>query len=225
MKKSITLISVLIISVLSITLLSSFKENNNQSTQDELTEQEKKATEWVSSLNLEDKEKEQKVIKVVAAHLTTIRNWHNEHPASTVPEGINPKTGEQLSELDRQIIADSSMPKEVHESLMSGLRADLTEEQVEAILDKYTVGKVDFTMRGYHAIVPDLTDEEAAKLLGYLKEAREMAVDYKSMKEISAIFEIYKTKCEQYLISNGRDWRALYKAFVKSLKEQKDKSK
>lgn len=143
------------------------------------------------------------------------------HPASIVPAGINPRTGEKLTELDRQMIADLAIPASVHENLMKALRADLSEEQVEVILDKYTIGKVDFTLRGYKAIVPDLTAEEEAKILDYLKEAREMAIDYKSMKQISAIFEIYKTKSEQYLISNGRDWRQLYKDFVKSLKEKK----
>lgn len=189
----------------------------------DLSEQEKKAAEWVRSLNLDDPEKEKQVTAVVATHLITIRNWHNEHPASTVPEGINPVTGNRLTELDRQIIADSAMPKSVHEALMSGLRADLNEEQVEAILDKYTVGKVAFTMKGYHAIVPDLTAEEEAVILGFLKEAREMAVDYKSMKEISGIFEIYKTKSEQYLNGNGRNWKVLYKTYVNFLKEQKAK--
>lgn len=193
----------------------------NEMAQKELTDQEKKATEWVQSLKLEDNAREDRVIKVVAEHLTAIRTWHNEHPASTVPAGINPRTGDKLNEVDRQIIADSAQPSSYHENLMSGLRKDLTEEQVEVILDKYTVGKVAFTMKGYRAIVPDLTEAEEAQLLSYLKEAREMAVDYKNMKQISAIFEIYKTKCEQHLISNGRDWRALYKAFVKRIREEK----
>ena len=187
------------------------------------SEQELKAAGWVSSLNLGDPEKEKRVTAVVAAHLTAVRDWHNAHPASTVPEGINPLTGNRLTELDRQIIADSAMPGSVHEALMSGLKADLNEAQIEAILDKYTVGKVAFTMKGYHAIVPDLTAEEEAIILGFLKEAREMAVDYKSMKEISAIFEIYKTKSEQYLNSKGRNWRELYKTYVDYLKEQKAK--
>lgn len=187
------------------------------------SEQEIKAAEWVSSLNLNDIDREKRVIAVVATHLKAVRDWHNEHPASGVPAGINPLTGNPLSELDRQIIADSAMPKSVHESLMTGLRSDLTEEQVEKILDKYTVGKVDFTMAGYRAIVPDLTEEEGSVILGYLKEAREMAVDYKSMKEISAIFEIYKTKSEQYLNSKGRNWKEMYKAYVKAQKEKKAK--
>jgi len=188
-----------------------------------LSEQEKKAAEWVSSLELNDEAREKRLIAVVAAHLTAVRDWHNANPASTVPEGINPVTGNRLTELDRQIIADSAMPGSVHQALMTGLRADLTEEQVEAVLDKYTVGKVAFTMKGYHAIVPDLTAEEEATILAYLKEAREMAVDYKSMKQISAVFEIYKTKSEQYLNGNGRNWKEMYKAYVDYLKAQKNK--
>jgi hypothetical protein len=184
-------------------------------------ETDKKAAEWVASLGLNDAVKEARVKDVVAAHLTAIRTWHNEHLPSTVPDGINPVTGSKLSELDRSIIADSAMPTAVHESLMSGLRKDLTETQVEAILDKYTIGKVAFTMNGYKAIVPDLTAEEEAKILGFMKQAREQAVDYKNMKQISAIFEIYKTKSEQFLNNNGRSWRALYSAYTKKIKEEK----
>ena len=104
---------------------------------------------------------------------------------------------------------------------MTGLRGDLSPEQVEAVLDKYTVGKVAFTLKGYHAIVPDLTKEEESTILGFLKQAREEAVDYKNMNEISAIFEIYKIKSEQYLNSRVRDWRALYKGYTEAAKAKK----
>ncbi|MCW3092021.1 MAG: hypothetical protein JWP81_3090 [Ferruginibacter sp.] len=97
---------------------------------------------------------------------------------------------------------------------MAGLRKDLDESQVEAVLDKYTVGKVAFTLAGYKAIVPDLTKAEEETILTNLKLAREQAVDFKSIKQISAIFEIYKSKCEQYLNANGRNWRQMYKAYT-----------
>lgn len=184
-------------------------------------ETEKRAAEFTAALNLNDAAKESRVKAVIASHLNTIRNWHNEHPPATVPEGINPVTGTKLNELDRSIIADSAMPATVHQSLMDGLKKDLTTEQVEVILDKYTIGKVAFTMGGYKAIVPDLTADEEAKILGFLKQAREQAVDYKNMKQISAIFEIYKTKSEQLLNNNGRSWRALYSAYTKKIKEEK----
>lgn len=184
-------------------------------------EQEKKAAEWVSSLGLNDAAKEGRVKAAIALHLKAVRDWHNDHPYTTVPAGINPATGNPLSQLDRQVIANSAIPKSVHENLMAALRADLSEQQVEQVLDKYTIGKVAFTMAGYKAIVPDLTAEEEAKILSFLKQAREQAIDYKNMNQISAIFEIYKTKSEQYLNSNGRSWKALYKAYTDAAKAKK----
>jgi hypothetical protein len=182
---------------------------------------DKKAAEWVASLNLNDAAKEARVKEVIATHLKAIRDWHNEHPPTTVPAGINPVTGNKLSDLDRQIIANSAMPKSIHENLMAGLRKDLTEPQVEAILDKYTVGKVAFTLNGYKSIVPNVTEKEEVFMLTNLKQAREQAVDYKNMNQISAIFEIYKTKIEQYLNNNGRNWRQMYKDYTDAVKAKK----
>jgi hypothetical protein len=184
-------------------------------------EQAKKAGEWVASLKLDDPAREARVQGVIAAHLKAVRDWHNGHPFTTVPAGINPVTGNRLSDLDRQVIADSAMPASVHADLMAGLQKDLSPEQVEAILDKYTVGKVPFTMKAYRAIVPDLTPQEDATILGFLKQAREESADYKNMNEISAIFEIYKTKSEQSLNANGRSWKALYKAYTDAIRAKK----
>jgi hypothetical protein len=104
---------------------------------------------------------------------------------------------------------------------MAGLRKELTEEQVNAILDKYTIGKVAFTMKAYREIVPDMTPTEDSTIVSYLHKAREQAVDYKNMKEVSAIFEIYKTKSEQYLNTNGRNWREMYRTYTDMLKVKK----
>jgi len=184
-------------------------------------DQEKKAAEWTAALKLNDAEKEARLKSAITTHLKTIRDWHNEHPFTTVPAGINPTTGNRLSDLDRQVIANSAMPGSVHADLMKALNQDLTPEQVETILDKYTVGKVAFTMNGYKSIVPDLKPEEEQQILTYLKQAREQAIDFKNMNQISAIFEIYKTKSEQYLNSNGRNWRQLYKAYTDAVKAKK----
>lgn len=180
-----------------------------------------KAKEWISSLTLNDSSKENRLVQVVATHLSAIKNWHNSHPASTVPAGINPLDGKQLSELHRQIIADSAMPSTIHQDLMSGLRKDLSEAQVALVLDKYTIGKVAFTMKGYQAIVPEMTAAETAEIQKLLELAREQAVDYKSIKEISAIFEIYKTQAEQYLNNHGRNWRQMYGDYTKKIKAEK----
>ena len=46
-------------------------------------------------------------------------------------------------------------------------------------------------------------------------------MDYKNVREISVIFEIYKTKSEQYLNANGRNWKQLYKDYTAVIKAKK----
>lgn len=182
---------------------------------------EKKVNKWLDSLKLNDAAKEARLRTVLVKHQKIVRDWHNAHPYTSVPAGINPLNGNTLSEIDREVIANSGKPATVHTDLMNGLRKELTEAQVETVLDFYTIGKVDFTMRGFKAIVPDMTPAEEAYILQQLKLAREQAVDYKRMKAISAIFEIYKTNCEQYLNANGRNWRKMYKEYTDKLKKSK----
>jgi len=184
-------------------------------------EADKKAAEWVAALQLPDAKKAAAVQQVIAMHLRAIRAYHNAHPYTETPAGMNPATGKPLSILDRQLIAVSAMPKSIHDDLMSGLRQHLTPAQVEAVLDSYTIGKVAFTLNGYKAIVPDLTPTEEEFIVTNLKLAREQAVDFKNMKEISAVFEIYKDKNEAYLNAHGRNWRELFKAYVAAANAKK----
>ena len=183
---------------------------------------EKRAQSFVDSLKLNDKEKETRVYAVIRTHMRAVRDWHNEHPHTEVPAGINPRTGEKLTDVHRDVIACSAKPKSVHENLMNGLRKDLTEDQIDKILDLYTIGKYHFTLKGFKAIVPDMTEKEEAYVVQQLKLAREQAVDYKTMKgEISAIFEIYKDNIERYFNENGRNWRVMYKTYTDKLKAEK----
>jgi len=187
---------------------------------------EKRAQSFVDSIKLNDKDKEIRVYNVIKTHIKAVRDWHNEHPFSIVPKGINPRTAEQMTDVHRDVIACSGKPKSVHENLMTGLRNDLSEEQVEKVLDLYTIGKFQFTLKGFKAIVPDMTEKEETYVVQQLRLAREEAVDYKTMKgEISAIFEIYKDKCEKYFNENGRNWKQIYKTYTDKLKAEKEAKK
>lgn len=182
---------------------------------------QQKAAKWVAALHLPDAPQQAAVQQILVTHLLAIRAYEQAHPYTETPAGINPTTGKPLSVLERQLIAASARPPAVHEQLLSGLRQHLTPGQVEAVLDQYTIGKVAFTLRGYHAIIPDLTATEEDVLRTNLQRAREQAVDFTTMKQISAIFEIYKTQNEQYLNTQGRNWRALFTAYVKAANARK----
>lgn len=183
---------------------------------------EMKAKSWVAELKLNDDAKSTRVTNVIIKHMKAVRDWHNAHPYTEVPAGMNPSTGNPLNDVEREVIANSAKPKSVHEDLMNGLRKDLSEEQLEYILDKYTVGKVAFTLKGHRAIVPNLTPEEEAFILKELKIARERAVDFKRMKGgISHMFEIHKTNIENYYNTHGRDWKQMFKDYVNKRNAEK----
>ena len=180
----------------------------------------KKSREIIAALNLTDEKAANFATTAVYNHRRAVRDWHNTHPYTIIPEK-DKATGRTLSKVEREMMADKSIPASVHARLVKDLNRVLTPEQVEKVFDEYTVGKVAFTMKGYYAIVPDLTDQEAQVLEGYLKQAREEALECKSMKAISQVFEIYKTKCEQYLNSNGRNWKQLFKDYVNKRNAEK----
>ena len=118
----------------------------------------------------------------------------------------------------------AGMSEERIARMLAGLRKDLTEAQVDKILDLYTIGKYDFTLKGFKAIVPDMTADEEQYVIQQLRLAREQAASYKTIKgEMSAIFEIYKDNVENYFNNNGRNWRQMYKTYVDKLKAEKKK--
>ena len=184
----------------------------------------KKSQEIIAALNLTDEKAANLATTAVYNHRRAVRDWHNTHPYTIIPE-VDQATGRKLSKVEREMMADKSIPESVHARLLKDLNRVLTPEQVEQVFDGYTVGKVAFTMEGYYAIVPDLTDEEARVIEGYLNQAREEALECKSMKAISQVFEVYKSKCEQYLNSNGRNWRQLFKDYVNKRNAEKKAKK
>lgn len=190
-------------------------------TRQQLDQIQQKAEKWVKEAGVTDPGLAAKAAGFIEQHLKAVYGWNKSHTAQEVPAGINPRTGEKLTELDRKMIVQSAMPASVHRDLMDSLNRNLSAEQVEKILDGYTIGKVAFTLKGYQAIVSDLNAEETAVILSNLKQAREEAIDYKSMKSISAIFEIYKTKNEKYLNEHGRNWHQLFGDYVKKVQAEK----
>lgn len=93
----------------------------------------------------------------------------------------------------------------LHDQFMAKLSAQLTPDQVETVKDKMTYNKVKVTYDAYCAILPGLTDANKAKILEWLKEAREQAMDGGSANEKSRVFQSYKDKINDYLNAQGHD--------------------
>ena len=148
---------------------------------------DKRVAGMVDSLNLSDTNKSERVRTVIATDLRAVRDAHN---------------------------AGLQLDPSVHTNFIAGLQANLTSEQVESIKDKLTVNKLPITLKVYHQILPNLKPEDDAKILAWLKEAREQSLDVKNVDEMTPIFKKYKTEIERYLNAHGYDWDKSYKTFV-----------
>jgi hypothetical protein len=154
---------------------------------------EKRTEDILKVLALTDTSKSVKVHDTIIAQYRALNAWHNEN---------DPKLKAAKSDTNTVAQIRSSL-KAQHEKFLSALADHLSPEQVEAVKDKMTYGKVQFTYKGYLLEYPQLTEERKAEVLRLLKAAREEAMDGGSSDEKSAIFNRYKGKINNYLSKQG----------------------
>lgn len=145
----------------------------------------------VDSLDLNDAAKEEQISNVITADLRAVRDAHN---------------------------AGLQLDPEVHQKFIAGMQAVLTPDQIESVKNQLTANKVPITFKVYHQILPNLTPQDDAKILDWLKQAREQSLDVKNVEDMNPIFKKYKNEIEHYLEQQGYDWNAAYKAYVNSQK-------
>jgi hypothetical protein len=106
---------------------------------------------------------------------------------------------------------DAAGRKATHDSFVAQLASELSPPQVESVKDKMTYGKVQVTYDAYVQIVPGLSEAEKAKILEFLRQARDEAITGGSAEDKSAVFKKYKGKINNYLSANGHDVAKAYK--------------
>lgn len=88
---------------------------------------------------------------------------------------------------------------DLHYGYLAALSVELDPEQVEKVKDGMTYGVVPLTFRVYQEMLPNLTDEQKRAILGWLREAREHAMDAGSSDEKHGWFGKYKGRINNYL--------------------------
>jgi len=157
----------------------------------------------VASLGV-DHDKAAHLHSLIVAQYRAVNAWHAEHDIRLKELAVvSGGDAEKLAAAKREIGELKASLKSLHRRFVASLGADLGPEQIERVKDGMTVGKVQFTYGGYLQQNPDLTDQQKAKILTLLKDAREEAMDAGSMDEKSAIFNQYKGKINNYLASQG----------------------
>src|ERR1700722_16068336 len=158
----------------------------------------------VKALNLSD------AGKAGAVHDILVAQYHEYRVRDAAIDTRLKVDGKEVNYANRadQLAVQS---KPLHEQFLSKLGPVLTPEQVEKVKDLMTYNKVKVTYDAYCAIVPNLTDEEKARVMELLKAAREEAMDGGSAPEKSAIFKKYKDQINSYLDAQGHDTSKAFK--------------
>jgi len=110
-----------------------------------------------------------------------------------------------------------------HFELESALSLYLDSEQVDAVKDGMTYGRL---KRDYNAqldMIPTLKEEEKAQILVWLKEAREYAMDAADSKGKHFWFDKYRGRTNNWLSARGYDLKKERDNWMKRIEEAKKK--
>ena len=102
-----------------------------------------------------------------------------------------------------------------HFELASALALYLNEEQIDAVKDGMTYGRLKRDYNAQIEMIPSLTEEEKAQVLIWLKEAREYAMDAADSKGKHFWFDKYRGRTNNWLSARGYDLKKERDAWMK----------
>ena len=110
-----------------------------------------------------------------------------------------------------------------HFELVSALALYLTDEQIDAVKDGMTYGRLKRDYQAQLDMIPTLTDFEKQQVLAWLKEAREYAMDAADSKGKHFWFDKYRGRTNNWLSARGYDLKKERDNWMKRIEEQKVK--
>lgn len=130
--------------------------------------------------------------------------------------------------LKKQEEKKSSELLQLHRQFIGLLKQNLSDDQLEKVKDGMTYRIFPITYAAYQDMLPNLTAEQKEKIYGWLKEARELAMDQGSSDDKHKVFGKYKGRINNYLSAEGYDLKketAAWQARIKEREEQKNNPK
>ena len=165
-----------------------------------------RAQKIVDGLKLQDVQKAENVRNIIANRYFLLNDIHAKYD-KTQQDALN-------AELYKH-----------HFELASALALYLNEEQIDAVKDGMTYGRLKRDYNAQLEMIPTLKEEEKAQILVWLKEAREYAMDAADSKGKHFWFDKYRGRTNNWLSGRGYDLKKERDAWMKRTEEQKAKQK
>lgn len=162
-----------------------------------------RAQKIVDGLQLTDAQKAGNVRNIIANRYFLLNDIHAKYDKKTQEDAL-------YAELYKH-----------HFELASALALYLNEEQIDAVKDGMTYGRLKRDYNAQLEMIPTLTEEEKAQILVWLKEAREYAMDAADSKGKHFWFDKYRGRTNNWLSARGYDLKKERDAWMKRTEEAK----
>ena len=156
----------------------------------------------VDGLGLTDAQKAENVRNIIANRYFLLNDIHAKYDKS------------------QQDARDAELYKH-HFELASALALYLTEEQIDAVKDGMTFGRLKRDYQATQDMIPTLSEYEKKQVLIWLREAREYAMDAADSKGKHFWFDKYRGRTNNWLSARGYDLKKERDAWMKRVKSDK----
>ncbi len=161
-----------------------------------------RAQKIVDGLDLTDAQKAENVRNIIANRYFLLNDIHAKYDKS------------------QQDARDAELYKH-HFELASALALYLTEEQIDAVKDGMTFGRLKRDYQATQDMIPTLSEYEKKQVLIWLREAREYAMDAADSKGKHFWFDKYRGRTNNWLSARGYDLKKERDAWMKRVKSDK----
>ena len=164
----------------------------------------KRSQKIVDGLNLSDAQQAEAVRNIIANRYFLLNDIHAKYDKS------------QQDALQAELYKH-------HFELASALALYLTDEQVDAVKDGMTFGRLKRDYQATQDMIPTLSDFEKQQILIWLKEAREYAMDAADSKGKHYWFDKYRGRTNNWLSARGYDLKKERDEWMKRIEKEKEK--
>lgn len=173
----------------------------------------------VNALALNDQEKALDLTRLLVGQYLAVNEIHDRYTPT-------PKPADSVLriqwEADKKRMSEQKA-KDLqgrHVLFVQDLTARLDGPGVEAVKDGMTYRVLPITYAAYVDMLPGLTDEQRGRIMEWLREARELAMDEGSSNAKHAVFGKYKGRINNYLSAQGYDLKKETEAWQQRIKQR-----
>lgn len=175
----------------------------------------------VSGLDLRDTEREGAVTRILVAQYLSVNEIQARYKPAPKQQGLD-SVSRVAWEADRQRMTEQKAKElhVLHDSFLGTLANHLDAAGIDAVKDAMTYRVMPITYAAYLDMLPGLTEAQRGRIMDWLKEARELAMDEGSSNAKHAVFGKYKGRINNYLSAQGYDLKKETEAWQLRIKQR-----